>query len=52
MVVKQKHLCLLGQAKFESSVNSYGGKTSLFSCYMVDWFESSVNSYGGKTVGS
>ena len=35
--------------QFESSVNSYGGKTTLTFPVAVSWFESSVNSYGGKT---
>ena len=34
---------------FESSVNSYGGKTSTKTGRKRDGFESSVNSYGGKT---
>ena len=34
---------------FESSVNSYGGKTSLGCDIDSCQFESSVNSYGGKT---
>ena len=34
---------------FESSVNSYGGKTQEVAVVMVITFESSVNSYGGKT---
>ena len=50
MVVKQKNknnaLILL----FESSVNSYGGKTSTVKWSEVGKFESSVNSYGGKTI--
>ena len=35
--------------QFESSVNSYGGKTPPHSRYSINVFESSVNSYGGKT---
>ena len=34
---------------FESSVNSYGGKTLSSACSVTMKFESSVNSYGGKT---
>ena len=36
--------------QFESSVNSYGGKTRLMLIQMWLLFESSVNSYGGKTI--
>ena len=35
---------------FESSVNSYGGKTLLLTKIYKYAFESSVNSYGGKTT--
>ena len=35
---------------FESSVNSYGGKTANSSADTSRRFESSVNSYGGKTL--
>ena len=35
---------------FESSVNSYGGKTHIFWLVLSAMFESSVNSYGGKTI--
>ena len=34
---------------FESSVNSYGRKTTLLSSATEGLFESSVNSYGRKT---
>ncbi len=34
---------------FESSVNSYGGKTPMLYAIFQTLFESSVNSYGGKT---
>ncbi len=36
--------------EFESSVNSYGGKTGCTISYYPLLFESSVNSYGGKTL--
>ena len=35
---------------FESSVNSYGGKTNNPVISVISSFESSVNSYGGKTI--
>ena len=35
--------------RFESSVNSYGGKTTIIDIILIVKFESSVNSYGGKT---
>ena len=35
--------------EFESSVNSYGGKTTPLASCDTAGFESSVNSYGGKT---
>ena len=35
---------------FESSVNSYGRKTTLLSSATEGLFESSVNSYGRKTT--
>ncbi len=37
--------------RFESSVNSYGGKTIQRNSPSQFVFESSVNSYGGKTFG-
>ena len=36
--------------EFESSVNSYGGKTHTLTAVPSIQFESSVNSYGGKTL--
>ena len=39
----------MSESAFESSVNSYGGKTDEISYKCLYKFESSVNSYGGKT---
>ena len=51
MVVKLAFPANLTGAEFESSVNSYGGKTGFYIHGMYQMFESSVNSYGGKTDG-
>ena len=52
MVVKPVIPSVISSAQFESSVNSYGGKTLAGVQAANAGFESSVNSYGGKTNGN
>ena len=50
MVVKPYRVVILADCSFESSVISFGSKTSMTAGSQVDPFESSVISFGSKTV--